>query len=572
MTSQSSQRIILMVVALGALAVGFDRDAYADNWPGWRNDGSGISAETDVPTEWSADRNIRWKTPIDGQGHSSPIVWQDQVLITTVRPTVERHWLAPASLLALSLLCGLALWRLTDGTLADPLGNRPANWMSTESKGARFLRRFSVWLLFLVIGYGTIIAVELAYDVLEKYPEGLRNRVLDKTWYFTDAPGYEEIDTPISPFRVLTGKKVEGPFFGAPRIPLACYYGGVLAMLSLLAVNSTIARRRRRAGDALASHMDKIPPKRLFRFRMNLLGLDVRFGLRAESPLNQIMRTMVDWIACFAAACFLITVHSAAMADLPFVPSGTTWFLTVAIGVLGLIAFNLMLPGRPWIRLAGILFTGVLMFYVIAAAPANEEFGILATAIRAGLQPLVKMLLALAALGMLAAWIAPLTSREVKEGDSTRSWSITFAAVAVLFSSIIYFALANFLLPSSVYARELVSVDRATGDVQWIARCDSSETTSKLHAANTMATPTPVTDGEHVYTHFGDVGLFCVDMNGDVQWKFDDPVQASHWGSASSPILWQDLVIMTYDSDHQSMTVGNRQGTRSRAMAFGTHQ
>ena len=53
------------------------------NWPQWRGDGSGISAERDLPVEWSETKNIRWKTAIPGRGHSSPIVWGSRVFVTT---------------------------------------------------------------------------------------------------------------------------------------------------------------------------------------------------------------------------------------------------------------------------------------------------------------------------------------------------------------------------------------------------------------------------------------------------------------------------------------------------------
>lgn len=54
------------------------------NWAQWRGqDASGISAETSLPTEWSASKNIRWKTAIPGSGHSSPIVWGNRVFVTT---------------------------------------------------------------------------------------------------------------------------------------------------------------------------------------------------------------------------------------------------------------------------------------------------------------------------------------------------------------------------------------------------------------------------------------------------------------------------------------------------------
>lgn len=56
----------------------------AANWPQWRGpDGSGISNEKNLPAEWNQTRNIKWKTPIDGRGHSSPIVWGNRIFVTT---------------------------------------------------------------------------------------------------------------------------------------------------------------------------------------------------------------------------------------------------------------------------------------------------------------------------------------------------------------------------------------------------------------------------------------------------------------------------------------------------------
>ena len=56
----------------------------AANWPGWRGpDGSGISHEKNLPAEWTPTKNIKWKTPIAGRGHSSPIVWGNYIFVTT---------------------------------------------------------------------------------------------------------------------------------------------------------------------------------------------------------------------------------------------------------------------------------------------------------------------------------------------------------------------------------------------------------------------------------------------------------------------------------------------------------
>ncbi len=56
------------------------------NWPRWRGPGGrGISLETDLPFEWDATRNknIVWKTPIEGEGNSSPVIWGDRIFLTT---------------------------------------------------------------------------------------------------------------------------------------------------------------------------------------------------------------------------------------------------------------------------------------------------------------------------------------------------------------------------------------------------------------------------------------------------------------------------------------------------------
>jgi len=56
------------------------------DWPGFRGPhASGIAEGFDLPTRWNVKtgENIRWKTPIPGLGHSSPIVWGDRIFVTT---------------------------------------------------------------------------------------------------------------------------------------------------------------------------------------------------------------------------------------------------------------------------------------------------------------------------------------------------------------------------------------------------------------------------------------------------------------------------------------------------------
>ena len=58
--------------------------AHADNWPQWRGPtGDGLSQEANVPVRWSATENVLWKTPLEGLGTSTPIVWEDRIFLTS---------------------------------------------------------------------------------------------------------------------------------------------------------------------------------------------------------------------------------------------------------------------------------------------------------------------------------------------------------------------------------------------------------------------------------------------------------------------------------------------------------
>lgn len=74
-------RTIIVTVAftLFALAAGG-----ADQWPQFRGMQAGIAADVPVlPDIWSETSNVVWKTDIPGLGWSSPIVWNEQVFVTS---------------------------------------------------------------------------------------------------------------------------------------------------------------------------------------------------------------------------------------------------------------------------------------------------------------------------------------------------------------------------------------------------------------------------------------------------------------------------------------------------------
>jgi outer membrane protein assembly factor BamB len=79
-------RIILVFVTLLALRLGAE-DA---NWPEFRGpQGNGIPTSTNLPLAWGEGKNVKWSTPIHGKGWSSPVIWGQQVWLSTA--TIDGH-------------------------------------------------------------------------------------------------------------------------------------------------------------------------------------------------------------------------------------------------------------------------------------------------------------------------------------------------------------------------------------------------------------------------------------------------------------------------------------------------
>ena len=99
-----------IAIWLLALTLLLTSAASADDWPQFRGPtGQGLSEAKHLPLEWSAERNVAWRTPIPGKGWSSPVYHEGRVYLTTAAPVSE----GDASL-SLKAVCLLA----KDGTVA----------------------------------------------------------------------------------------------------------------------------------------------------------------------------------------------------------------------------------------------------------------------------------------------------------------------------------------------------------------------------------------------------------------------------------------------------------------------
>lgn len=60
------------------------------NWPQWRGPlGTGEAPNANPPLNWDAVKNVAWKTKLPGRGHSTPIVWEEQIFLTSAIPVGE---------------------------------------------------------------------------------------------------------------------------------------------------------------------------------------------------------------------------------------------------------------------------------------------------------------------------------------------------------------------------------------------------------------------------------------------------------------------------------------------------
>ena len=77
-------RIILSVVLTAAFLTSVLQQTQAADWSQFRGpSGNGVSQSTGLPTEWSSEKNIVWKAKLPGHGSSSPVLFGNQVFVTS---------------------------------------------------------------------------------------------------------------------------------------------------------------------------------------------------------------------------------------------------------------------------------------------------------------------------------------------------------------------------------------------------------------------------------------------------------------------------------------------------------
>ena len=110
--------------------------------------------------------------------------------------------------------------------------------------------------------------------------------------------------------------------------------------------------------------------------------------------------------------------------------------------------------------------------------------------------------------------------------------------------------------PSTAEHRWIVyALDVGTGAVRWEREVHRGAPAGGYHMKNTLATETPVTDGDSLFVYFGNLGVYCLDTaDGGLRWSRDVEPAATRlgWGTAASPVLHDGRLYIQNDNDDQS--------------------
>jgi outer membrane protein assembly factor BamB len=112
----------------------------------------------------------------------------------------------------------------------------------------------------------------------------------------------------------------------------------------------------------------------------------------------------------------------------------------------------------------------------------------------------------------------------------------------------------------SVHKWMVYAIDKRSGRMRWQRVAHEGPPRNKRHIKSTYASATPATDGRIVVAWFGSEGVHAFDMNGAPLWTVDlgrvdmgaYDIPTYEWGPASSPIIWDGLVILQCDTQADS--------------------
>ena len=103
----------------------------------------------------------------------------------------------------------------------------------------------------------------------------------------------------------------------------------------------------------------------------------------------------------------------------------------------------------------------------------------------------------------------------------------------------------------------VIAVSRRDGEIVWQQTVHEELPHEAGHYTGSLASGSPVTDGERLFAFFGSHGLFCLDFDGKLLWneQFGEMQSKHGHGEGGSPALHGDTLIINWDHEGQSFVV-----------------
>lgn len=111
--------------------------------------------------------------------------------------------------------------------------------------------------------------------------------------------------------------------------------------------------------------------------------------------------------------------------------------------------------------------------------------------------------------------------------------------------------------------RHLLCFDRKNGQILWKKEFEPKLPEHQYQGEGSYhgyAASTPVTDGQRLYVFFGKSGVFCFDLDGNQLWQASVGEGTSGWGSGTSPVLFDNLVIINASVESGSLVALDKLG------------
>jgi len=102
-----------------------------------------------------------------------------------------------------------------------------------------------------------------------------------------------------------------------------------------------------------------------------------------------------------------------------------------------------------------------------------------------------------------------------------------------------------------------LGIDRTDGSIKWRKELHEAVPHEGSHVSGSLASASPVTDGEHIIVSFGTYGIYCLDYKGNLVWKKTlGKMNTKHGhGEGASPVLFNETLLVNWDHEGESFLV-----------------